>query len=218
MRLSLILVLLLTACSACAGFSPNIGQTPRQQHDAMVLIKKTCSDGRVGLGSGLMISEDRVITARHVIKCDVMPGVPIQLDAARIEVFASPDDTLDAVLEVETSDLHDLARLQLPNKKLGKYFTPIRVAPMPGIGKKVCAVSAWPRPSYKCGEAQFPIRGKLLVNFAVERGNSGSAIFNEYGNLVGIITNQFLCETGSTGICGGYGTPLIGFSWLIPAE
>lgn len=218
MRFSLLFLLLMTACTSCANFSPNIGQTPKEQHNAMVLIKKTCPDGAIGLGTGLMVSADRVLTARHVIQCEVVPGVPIYWEPAKVEVYGSPTDVVEAEIEIELNDKYDIARLKLADKSLAKFFTPVTVAPMPGIGEKICEVSAVPRPTYRCGEAQNSMYGRLIVSFPVEKGNSGSAIFDEYGNLVGIMTNQIMCEHGATGICGGYGTPMIGFKWLIPTE
>ena len=218
MRFSLLLLLLMTACTSCAVFPSVVGQTPREQHNAMVLIKKTCANGAIGLGTGLMVSEDRVLTARHVIQCEILPGVPVYQEPERVDVYGSPEDFAEAEVELELNEKYDIARLKLVNKNLAKFFTPVRVAPMPEVGEKICEVSAVPRPTYRCGEAQNPLYGKLMIGFPIERGNSGSAVFNDRGELVGIVTNQIMCERGSTGICGGFGTPMIGFSWLIPTE
>lgn len=209
----LVLALLLTACSSCATFAPSHSMSRIQQYNAMVLVRTTCSDGRVGQGSGMLVSEDRVLTALHVVQCEIVPGVPIYLPANRIEVLATAKDVADADVELEISK-QDVARLRLKTSNLAKFAAPVSIAPPPVVGSKVCVVSAVPRATYRCGEAQEQIPGRVVFSIFTEHGNSGSPVFDERGRLVGILTNLIACEKDIP--CAGYGTSVIGYPWLVP--
>src|ERR1051325_2853545 len=141
-----LLALFVFICSACSTFSN--GLTPSEQYNSMVMIRTTCSDGRVLRGSGFLVAEDRAVTALHVVQCPVADGIPIYLPATRIEVIESATDLVDAEVEVEIAKA-DVARLKLKTNKLAGYFRAVRIGPPPIIGAKVCVVHAVPRSGYR---------------------------------------------------------------------
>ncbi len=213
MRFALIL-LLFSACSACGAWNPPSGLTPSQQHNAMVQIRTTCLEGQK-FGSGVLVDDRYVLTATHVIGCDIIPGLPLYKDANKVEVYVTGSLFEEADVEVNLIGW-DVSRLKLKSDKLAEYVTPVRVGAKPKFGERVCEISAVPRPTYRCGEVQESPAGRIVLGFSVESGNSGSGIFNSKGELVGIVTNLIYCQGMVT--CSGYGTALIGWSWLVPTE
>jgi hypothetical protein len=201
---------LLTACTSCAHFGSR--RSAVQQHNAMVMIKTTCPDGNSHAGTGVLVSEDRVLTANHVAQCDMVPGFGLYVDPVSVEVFASTDDKSTATVEL-TIPGADIARLKLTHA-LPEFFTGVEVGPPPGIGDRICEVTAVPRVMYRCGEAQKTVSGRIMFSFMTEFGNSGSAVYNSDGQLVGIVTNLIRCQEGVP--CAGFGSSLTGYAWLIP--
>ncbi len=207
-----ILALLLTACTSCAILRP-AGQSPVEQHNASVVIEVTCPNNRVVHGSGVLVSEDRVLTAQHVVACRLDPLVPLYQDPVSIRVYADKLGGASAVVELEVPRL-DVARLRLADQSLASYFTSVRVGPPPTVGERVCVVNSWPLSMYRCGEAQVVNSGKVGFSIMTEYGNSGSPVYDDAGRLVAILTNLVRCQADIP--CGGYGTALAGLSWLVP--
>ena len=209
--MKLIVLALVLSCSATIVHP--VGQSARQQHDSMVLVQKVCPDGSKGFGTGILVAPDRVLTATHVVKCEIVPGMPLYMDPTNIKVSITKTQTLDAKIEVEVSGF-DVSRLKLKDKSFAPYFSEVSVGPKPDIGERVCQVSAVPRSTYRCGEVQFSAVDRILFGHPVESGNSGSGVFDSKGRLVGIVTNLIRCQDGV--ICSGYGTSLASFEWLVP--
>lgn len=209
MRLA-VLPLLLAACTSCATTQVT-GLSSTQQHNQMVKIVTTC-DGSNSTGSGVLVDGDVVITANHVVGCRLLPDLdlPIFVPADKIVVI-SDGVSVEGVVE-RTVVLRDLARVRL--SRSSKWSRPQRIGAPPRIGDRVCEVAAHPRGTYRCGEAQESEPGHLRVSFLVEPGNSGSAIYNASGEIVGIITDRYLCPAGSG--CGGRGTLLAPHRDLVP--
>lgn len=210
MRLVIAALALLTACSSCAHFGSR--RSAIQQHNAVVLIKTTCPDGNSHHGSGVLVSEDRVLTANHVAQCDMIPGFGLYADPTHLEVFLSDDARSSATVEL-TIPGADVARLKLA-KAIPEYFSGVEIGAPPVVGDRICEVSAVPRILYRCGEAQQAASGRIAFGFMTEFGNSGSGVYNTKGQLVGIVTNLIRCQQGIP--CAGFGAALAGYAWLIP--
>jgi hypothetical protein len=210
MRLIATIFTFLAACSSCAHYGSR--RSPIEQHNAVVMIRTTCPDGNTHRGSGVLVSEDRVLTANHVAQCDMLPGFGLFADPVKLEVFLSDDVSSAATVELVVPKA-DMARLKL-EKAVPEFFSDIEIGPPPVVGDRVCEVSAVPRMLYRCGEAQVARSGRIAFGFMTEFGNSGSGIYNSDGQLVGIVTNLVRCQDGFP--CAGYGSTLIGYSWLVP--
>lgn len=184
---------------------------PAKQYDALVQVLTVCPDGKVGTGSGVLVAPDVVLTAKHVVTCMPLPPFEIYTPPAKVFVKFTEEEGSEGVVEIELPQ-HDVARIRL-KEGTTKYFTPISIGPKPGIGDRVCEVSAVPRTTYRCGVVQ-PDGEYIGLDFMVEHGNSGSALYNGAGQLVGIVVQLRYCEGGQ--ICAGRAAPLADYSWLVP--
>ena len=177
-------------------------QTPRQQQP------------RIGFGSGVIISQDGyIVTAYHVVS-----------RATDIEVTTNDDQTYTAKV-VGTDEATDVALLKIEGKSMP--VIPFGDSDALKIGEWVLAVgnpfnltstvtagiiSAKGRGSvfsgYGYGEqgsAQDKIESFIQTDAAVNPGNSGGALVNTKGELVGINTAIYT-ETGT----------FVGYSFAVP--
>lgn len=214
MKPILVALLLLTACSACAHLQvPTRGIAA--QHNASVKITVECNNN-AGRGTGVIISPTHVLTARHVVECEVIPGFDMFF-ATATKITVDVGDGVEHEAEVDITlgyaTHKDIVRLKLKDST-GDYFSPIAVGPTPRVGDRVCEASMIPRPTYRCGIVQQAVLGFINVEMRVERGNSGSGLYDSAGRLVGIVVRQWRCEYDES--CGGLAAPLQDYAWLIP--
>jgi hypothetical protein len=205
----LVILATLAACTSCAHYADF--RSPAQQYNTMVRITTECL-AKNYVASGVLVSDHEVLTANHVTQCELIPDSGIYVPASRLVVWVTDAEASEATVEINVPQA-DLARLHTKDS-FGDYFSGISVGAPPEIGDKVCEVSAEPRPTYRCGVTQASRPGRVAVDFMVEHGNSGSGMYNSRGALVGITTNQFVCENHQ--ICAGFGTALAGYAWLVP--
>lgn len=144
----------------------------------------------VGFGSGVIISPDGyIVTNYHVIE-----------NSQSIEVVLNDRRTFEAEL-VGTDPSTDLALLKVKEKEL--HFLPLGNSDSLRIGQWVLAVgnpfnltstvtagivSAKGRSLNALRDRNLPIESFLQTDAAVNRGNSGGALVNLRGELVGINT------------------------------
>jgi hypothetical protein len=84
----------------------------------------------------------------------------------------------------------------------------VRFGVAPPLGTTVCAAPSRPVHVHKCGEV-YPYTkppGDISFGIIVEPGNSGSGVYNEDGELVGIVTALRPCANKQW--CAGYATSL----------
>jgi S1-C subfamily serine protease len=203
---------LLAMCGACAAFArPTPEEQPRglnlaEQHRAAMYIYVACLDGNEYVGSGVLISSNRVLTAAHVVSCD----------AALIAAGPSLDDMRIAHVDRWSLD-NDLARLKLDTPL--SDIKPARTWGTPRAGDVICGSTAFPEPSWSCGEVvdlEGSERNNVDHKAPTEHGNSGSGMYDSQGRLVAIMTQ---CYTVADGVCGNQGgraTSLSGKGWLRP--
>lgn len=173
----------------------------KEQHEAAVVIEVLCKTPtglKFGyIGSGVITGPTQVLTAGHVI--DDPDCIYSAQDANKKHH--------PLTLEIWKKDL-DVARLgsSVPFEP----YSPIEISDPPEVGARLCVVTWYPQPSRFCGDYYaLSTNGgvaNLMWDGRVFGGNSGSAIYDDWGHLVGITTHTRQCPDGSQ--CIGFGTSL----------
>jgi serine protease Do len=157
-----------------------------------------------GLGSGVIVSADgTVLTNHHVI--DGADKITVTMDnnkiyAAKIVGSDPPSDL--AVLKIEAESLPFLSLGNSDNVRIGDMV--LAIGNPLGIGKTVTAgiISAKGR---RTGLSDGSFEDFLQTDAPINRGNSGGALVNLTGELIGI-NSQIISDSGGGGNIG------IGFS------
>jgi hypothetical protein len=151
----------------------------------------------LGFGTGVILDDTHVLTAFHVVDCDTEPVISVLNVAGKMVWMTIDKVRMDA----------DLARLvTTKGKTLALGFYPIaspRIGQRPLIGDTVCMAAAlpdWERdcskvskkdkiPRIKHDELGHPAwSSDVMLEGRVRHGNSGAAVYDSAGNLVGIVT------------------------------
>lgn len=215
---AIVTYLLLTQCSACGLDDPlypmpALGLTVEQQRASAVTVEHVCTwtrpQGRQETtrhGSGAVVGSDAVLTARHVIDAECRSLETLTLRV----VYASGSSAAATVQWIDAN--HDLAVLQVAGAEPAGAIVQTEPA------GRLCAETAWPRRERRCGE----LTGRALrvnangetdmqVATAVTPGNSGSAIWDGHGRLVGVLTNTVPCGGDRAGeSCGALASSVVG--------
>ena len=153
----------------------------------------------MGFGSGVIISDDGyIVTNNHVI--DKMDEVEIVLNDRRSfkgELVAADPNTDIALLKIKAENLPYLTYGNSDDLKLGQWV--LAVGNPYNLTSTVTAgiVSAKGRGLGIMNErTQFPIESFIQTDAAVNPGNSGGALVNIAGELVGINT-AIASQTGA---------------------
>jgi hypothetical protein len=209
----LLFAALLMSCSSCAAATHMYRRDVIEQHNAAVKVETTCGDS-VHWGTGVIVSDEYVLTANHVVQCAIIPGIPLYVPPDKITVDPGDGTKREVSLEMHfDGPERDVARLRTVGSSLEDFSSPVRIGAMPELGDKVCEASAVPRWTYRCGTVQVS-DGYIRIEMRVEHGNSGSALYNARGELVGIVVQLWLCEGNE--FCGGRAAPLQAWPWLVP--
>ncbi len=162
----------------------------------------------MGFGSGVIISEDGyIVTNNHVIekaeKIKVILNDKSEYDARLVGTDPSSDI---ALLKVEAENLPYLTYGNSDDLKLGEWV--LAVGNPFNLTSTVTAgiVSARAR-NLGINNDQFSIESFIQTDAAVNPGNSGGALVNQHGNLVGINT-AIASRTGS----------YAGYSFAVPVS
>ena len=152
-------------------------------------------------GSGFIVSARGAITARHVLECTALPDgrigtvVVTTSDGHAITVEGSLP-ALDATVDAVRLNLATSVRLDVYPRPARRRY----------INGTICMMAQWPEPGIECGRVRRA--GDLLMVFWIVRpGNSGAAIYDAAGDVVGL-------TTGRLGSLGGIGWPASAFSEL----
>lgn len=196
-------------CASCvAPRLPRVSgpvETPRQQEEGSVDINVTCPDGKKYAGSGVVVGRQEVVTAAHVVTCDEgRPPTMVQVDASGHGVWLAA--TTDVVLP-----MRDIARVHVLGD-LAEWYHPITLAPEPEIGDELCEAAVEPRWDYRCGKVESVDDMHVRVSMVIEPGNSGAAVYDVEGRLVGFTVTGFTCQGGV--YCTGNIARATGLDWL----
>lgn len=201
MRIALVFIALIS--QSCLAFQ-SIPTNPIAA-DRAVEVNVMCeTPAFVGLrrymlqGSGVLVDDRRVLTAYHVVECEVI-GAMVEL-ADKRQIQATVDRAAPGA---------DLAVLRLD--------APAGVLPArlgPPVSPVACMATARPERRVACGDLKTfdgrPGRD-ISVGFPVKFGNSGSGIWS--GDvLVGILTNQ--CADKACGL----GAAIVPRNWLVSRD
>lgn len=187
MMLRLFVVLLL----GCISAQPLADSSPHKipsDYLATLRILVSCGEGG-GMGTGFAIDGKHALTAKHVVECKDNKS-PILITA-----FDVRNGTY--VLKVDKlSENHDLAKLVIdpglnPSTVAFPLFDIINFEEH-GIGDTVCAVTGDNQVfmTRRCGEI-IPTKNDtyaMLISIRIVPGNSGSALRDSYGYVIGVIT------------------------------
>jgi S1-C subfamily serine protease len=153
-----------------------------------------------GWGSGVIVDARHVVTAYHVAHCPYLPDVHVVLaDGSRRRM----------VVRREWQQA-DVALLELADAGSFGPVIPPRVA-LAGDEETICTATSWPRRGFNCGKVEAVWDelsdqdlkdhpgtrfGDIRCALLVEAGNSGSPVYDEHGNLLGIAVDGDGMGTG----------------------
>jgi len=151
-----------------------------------------------GFGSGVILSEDGyIVTNNHVIQNAQNIKVALNDNREFEARLVGADPSTDiALLKVEANDLPFLTYGDSDNLRLGEWV--LAVGNPFNLTSTVTAgiVSALGRDDLGLSNDTYRIESFIQTDAAVNPGNSGGALVNQQGNLVGINT-AIASQTGS---------------------
>jgi len=148
-------------------------------------------------GSGVIISNDGyIVTNNHVV--DGASDIEVTLNDNRnfkAKVIGSDPNTDIALIKIDAKDLHVIAFGNSDSLKVGEWV--LAVGNPFNLTSTVTAgiVSAKGR-NINIINSQLPLESFIQTDAAVNPGNSGGALVNTHGELVGI-TTAIASQTGS---------------------
>lgn len=202
------------ATARAAGPTMSVGRTIEQQAANAVDVERTCvivdpvrqvMETETIVASGAVLRDDVVLTANHVIRCK--NGA---LGAVRVLVAGDP---LPASVSWR-DPTHDLALVAARGVRTGR---PATLAPVGDVGERVCVESAQPHRTRSCGGVVAKVPRSLdngsidtETHAGIVPGNSGSAVYDARGFVVGVATNAIVCGDVLKYTCGGLVSSVFG--------
>ena len=165
--------------------------------------RKVETEPRVGMGSGVIISSDGyIVTNNHVIEGADEIDVTLNDKREYTARLVGTDPTTDiALLKIEAEELPYLTLSNSDDIKVGEWV--LAVGNPFNLSSTVTAgiVSAKARNLNIYGGTNGSIESFIQTDAAINRGNSGGALVNTKGELVGINAAIY----SPTGVYSGYG-------------
>lgn len=184
---------------ACAGTDvtpPNyVPGIVSAEYQSSVRLTVACVEG-IKMGSGTAISRKHILTARHVVDCQIGgPVVILALDHEQNEYKMVID---------KLSDQQDIARIVTADKKdTFKTYARTSFGIYP-VGTHVCLVTGDGSIFMirKCGEIGIATDTKYyLISVRVVPGNSGSGLWLADGSIAGVVTRgKWIAEDENIGL------------------
>lgn len=186
-------------------------RTPLQQRLGAIHIETVCvyaANVTLQYGSGVVVGDHSVLTALHVVQCE-QGGKPI--------ITVDPGDLQPRLAVImRQTDKGDIARLETFSD-LSQWYVPVEVGEQPQLGERVCEYTASPSWRYRCGTTQALVEeasgDQFIFEAFIELGNSGSAVYDSHGRLVGILVMLATCQGGYQ--CEGAATLLSKYPELL---
>ena len=214
MSVRLMLSVLILCCSGnwTRSEAQQISETYRKVNPSVVVVhvqeKTPSADSKEGLvnlpafGSGVLISvEGKVLTAAHVVQA---------ADQICVEFF---DGQLIPAHVVATSSSADVALVQLERVPTNAVVSNIGDSNNVDVGDQVLVIGSPYGLSHSLtvghisaryapnSMINLPASAELLqTDAAINKGNSGSPMFNMRGDVIGIVTNILSQSGGSEGL------------------
>lgn len=157
---------------------------------------------RIGTGSGVVINEDGyIVTNNHVI--DEADDIEITLDDNRVfkaDVIGTDPSTDLALLKIDAKNLKAVPLVDSDSAKVGEWV--LAVGNPFNLNSTVTAgiISAKGR-TLNILDDKSAVESFIQTDAAINQGNSGGALVNMQGGLVGICT----AIASPTGAYAGYG-------------
>jgi hypothetical protein len=152
-------------------------------------------------GSGVIISDTKIVTAAHVVRCPIVPDVMVMLTSGKFYRVHVTKRFSDDIAELELSDEHE---------RFDMRVKPPRIAKAPDRGDPLCTVTATPKFGWSCGLTDYSGDDRIVYDAFIEPGNSGSAVYDIDGYLVGIATERVNCKSDDPSACQSLARPLFG--------
>lgn len=145
------------------------------QQRASVIVGVICADSSNSGGSGVVINNRHILTAKHVVsRC------PNEL--FDIWVLTANNRVVHVSYDKASND--DVVRLFASYD----FATSVPAVGNPQLGDKVCVVFPRRKWLYTCGSIIKTIPNRIVLDIVAEPGDSGSAVFDSKGNVVGIVS------------------------------
>lgn len=175
------LAAVLWSCGGCATHRSWLSRVQQVRHEigASLSLSVHCSDGNEYLGRAVALGPRYAVTASHVVRCqDIAHPVQVMVSRDGMEPI---EVVVDAVLVGA-----DAARLVVAGKGSFDEWASLSLAPA-SIGDTVCSVSGMHITVRKCGDVVDADSDQFKASFRTIPGDSGSPVYNSYGEVVGII-------------------------------
>jgi len=199
-----LILLLLCYVSSCAttGYGSNaaldVDQAAKQSARA-VSILVSC-DHPLGRGSGVIVSDHEVLTAKHVIDTVCPNGKTATL----VVTDWRGVDRVMLVQKSATGDTDnggiDIALLALATDEAPFVAPPVRMA-QPVVFRTLCVATAVPHRSRSCDVVQSidHSKGWARTTWLGDFGNSGSGVYDEHDRLIGVLVRIIGANWGGVG-------------------
>ena len=188
-----------------------VGEIFKRVADSVVVIRTSESEApnrpgamassESGLGSGVLIDKDRVLTAAHVVQ--VADTISVQ--------FASGETLSARVIASEPSA--DLALIQLERAPMNVSMATLGDSDTVAVGDEILVVGAPLGMSHTLSVGHISgrrVEQKLHGGFtgfevlqtdaSINPGNSGGPMFDMAGNVVGVVSHIIFGEAGAGGL------------------
>jgi len=206
------LVPFVLACNSCASgpYFPTVADTTPlpvidEQYERAAMVETTCMDGSGAWGSAVLLDDHRALTALHVVAQCGDPIILVQTSDGKKHLV-----TVDAIApNADMVRLVALDRWAVPKGKLQWSKAPHR-------GRVACAVTGMPHRNRLCGEVQESnddAGAEVEFRIVADHGNSGSAVYDSAGRLVGVLTQLRSCSNGQ--YCSTLASEIDGREWIL---
>lgn len=216
-------IAMLVTCSACAHNNPPLPVTAGVAQDTnAVMVMKWCLNvnelvanpeakpSPSGIGSGVLVAPDIVLTAKHVVDCtDTAHPEQINIPVPIVTTSDNRSYGVEGIAELG----HDVVAVKLTMPIKGT-FKPIKFGMKPPTGEAACMSSMHPEYQELCGVVQGyreTPSGDMRISIPAVPGNSGSGVYNRKHELIGITVQRLPCADSLPlflSSCAGFATSM----------